>query len=44
MANNRIFVDFGVISGPVYVGFSGPKCFENRFIFKFVSMLFFSDF
>ena len=41
VANNRIFVDFGVISGPVYVGFSGPKCFKNRFIFRFVSMLFF---
>ena len=21
-----IFVNFGVISGPVYVGFSGPEC------------------
>ena len=26
VANNRIFVDFGVISGPVYVSFGSSKC------------------
>ena len=25
VANDRIFVDFGVISGPIYIGFSGLK-------------------
>ena len=40
VARHRIFVDFGVISGPVYVGFSGLKCFKNRFLFRLVSMAF----
>ena len=39
VANNRIFVDFGMISGLVHVGFPGPKCFKKRFTFRFVSML-----
>ena len=40
VANNRIFVDFGVISGPVYVSFWSSKCVKNRFIFKLVSRSF----
>ena len=40
VVENRIFCDFGMISGLVYVGFSGPKCLTNRFIFKLVSMSF----
>ena len=40
VAHHRVFVDLGMISGLVYVGFSGPKCFKYRFIFRFVSMLF----
>ena len=41
VANDKIFVDLGMISGPIYFGFSGPKCFENRVIFKHVSMSYF---
>ena len=29
VANDRILVDFGVISGFLYVGFSDPKFFEK---------------
>ena len=32
VANNRILVDLGVISGPVYVGFSDPKCLKNHYL------------
>ena len=38
VANNRILVDLGGISGPIYVGFSGPKCLKNRFMLKPVSV------
>ena len=31
VANNRICVDFGVISGLVYVSSWGSKCVKNRF-------------
>ena len=37
VANNRIFVDFGMISGPVYVSFWSSKCVKNRVLFKLVS-------
>ena len=40
VANNRIFVDLGLISGPVYICFSGPECLTNCFIVRFVSVLF----
>ena len=40
VANKMIFVDFTMISGRVYVGFSGPKCFKKRLFFKFVSTIF----
>ena len=33
VANNRIFVDFGMISGPVYVSFWNSKYVKNRFLF-----------
>ena len=38
VANDRIFVDFGVISGRIYVGFSGPKILNFLFMFTLVSM------
>ena len=41
VANDRIFVDFGVISGSVYVSFSGSKCLKNSFIVRLVSRSFF---
>ena len=37
VARHRIFVDFGVISGRVYVSFWSSKCVKSRFIFKLVS-------
>ena len=40
VANNRIFVDLGVILGLVYVSFWSSKCVKNRFIFKLVSRSF----
>ena len=39
MVNNRIIVDFGMISGLVYVSFWDSKSFKNRF-FKLVSKSF----
>ena len=44
LVNDRIFVDFGVISGLAYFSFSGSKCLEIRFIFKLVSRLSFYRF
>ena len=44
VVNNTIFVDFGVISGLVYVSFWGSKCVTNRFAFRFVSRSFFDRF
>ena len=41
VANDRIFADFGVISGLIYVGFSGPKSLTTRFICKLVSVSYF---
>ena len=41
---DRIFVDFGVISGPVLCQFEGFKILKNGFIFKLVSRSFFIDF
>ena len=40
-ANDGILVDFGMISGPVSVRFSGPKCFKKQFILKPVSTTYF---
>ena len=37
VVNNRIFIDFGVISGLVYVIFWDSKCLKVSFIFSFVS-------
>ena len=37
VANDRIFVEFIVISGPVYVSFWGSKFLKNRVIFRLVS-------
>ena len=37
VANNRIFFDFGMIWGPVYISFWKQKCFETCFLFKLVS-------
>ena len=44
VANDRIFVDFDVISGLMYIGFSGPKCLKiflclNLFLFHIFSDL-----
>ena len=44
VANNRIFVDLGVISGPVLCQFEGSKMLKNRFIFRLVSRSFVIDF
>ena len=41
VANEQIFVDFGMISGLIMLFFSDPKCLKNRVIFRFVSMLLF---
>ena len=35
VANNRILVDFGLISGPVYVGFWSSKCVFLLFLVLF---------
>ena len=37
VANDRIVIDFGMISGLVYVSFWNSKCFKNRFMFELVS-------
>ena len=37
VANNRIFVDLGVISGPVSCSFWCSKCVKFHFIFRLVS-------
>ena len=37
VVNDRIFVDFGMISGLVYVSLWGSKCLNIRFIFRLVS-------
>ena len=37
VANNRMFVDFGVISGLAYISFWVSKFVNNRFIFRLVS-------
>ena len=37
VANNRIFVDFEMISGLVYVSLWDSKCLKNRCIFTLVS-------
>ena len=41
VANNRIFVDLGVISGLVSVSFGGSKCVKNICMFRLVSRSFF---
>ena len=37
VANDRIFVDLGEISGPVYISFWGSKCVKHLFMFRLVS-------
>ena len=41
VANDRILVEFGVTSGPVYVSFWDSKCVKNLFIFRLASRSFF---
>ena len=40
VANNRILVDLGVISGPVYGSLWASKCFKIHFMFRLVSRSF----
>ena len=42
-ANDRIFVDFGMISGLVYVSFWDSKCMNFLFMFILLSRSFFND-
>ena len=44
VANDRIFVDFGMISGLVYVSFWGSNWSKSRFIFRLASRSFLIDF
>ena len=44
VANDRIFVDFGMISGFVYFSFGGSKCVTNHFIVKLISRSFVIEF
>ena len=44
VARHRIFIDVGVISGPVSVSFSGSKCVKHIFAVRLVSRSFFYRF
>ena len=42
VANDKFFVDFGMISGLVQVSFWGSKCVKHHVLFMCISMSFFS--